>query len=723
MQWLCHDDKRALTFTEIADFLLSLPPIYGDAIFVSFAFNYDVTILLQALADYLPKTAYKKVYEISKKEKLGLSREKLKIKVKGAVYVGDYAIDWMKSKRLVIKQFRDHNNPKAGFLRKIVIYDTFGFYQTSFVKVAESLQKLGIVTADEVERLAADKARRRDFDQAPLDEIKAYTALELRMLSSACVKLRDGFDWMGLRLRSWSGAGAAAAALIRAKGVPDHYAGWVRKRDALPEQMKAHASYYGGHIELLKQGVTTAGAHVYDIRSAYPSEMQELPSMRGGAFRHWTLEGRLLDWKGVGRASKISMFFIRWRLPRFLRLKETGEVRAVPFFPLPYRLPGGGILFPSEGSGWFMRDDAIAARRWLERFVALGLPGVTQNGVSTRITKLDAEAIAPFYGAHSLPREPSRHGLYLAVTEACFFDPDPSEPLPHAFIPELFAERARLKREEPGNVAEQNIKLSLNSLSGKAAQSIGGSEDNPPATANPWYAAATTAGTRRRVLEAALHAPFDVVQFSTDGIVSLALLPLDMGEDLGQWEYKRVPPGEPAVFLQSGLYAYKTDGDAAYTTKTRGMAKRYKTQVEWMLALVPGKWAEPSSPDDPDTWPTLEIMQEEFVTAGSAVASRARFGVIGRWARKPRRVDIHIPGLKRRLNPFRPELYFGTREKPARRCFELVETLPAANPIENAHLIPSKPSQPKWLETGEITFVNEFGAEVDEETGQILEHL
>ena len=87
-------------------------------------------------------------------------------------------------------------------------------------------------------------------------------------------------------------------------------------------------------------------------------------------------------------------------------------------------------------------------------------------------------------------------------------------------------------------MAEQNIKLTLNSLSGKAAQSIGGSETNPPRTACPWYAAATTAGTRRRVMEAALQNPHAIVQFSTDGVVSLAPLNLDIGEGLGQWEAK-----------------------------------------------------------------------------------------------------------------------------------------------------------------------------------------
>ncbi len=64
----------------------------------------------------------------------------------------------------------------------------------------------------------------------------------------ASVKLRDGFDGMELRLRlvrRWRGGGA----LNRAMGVPDHYADRVKKRDPSSEQMKAHASYYGGHIE------------------------------------------------------------------------------------------------------------------------------------------------------------------------------------------------------------------------------------------------------------------------------------------------------------------------------------------------------------------------------------------------------------------------------------------------------------------------------------------
>ena len=722
LHWLGHDDKRALTLVEILDWLTGLPEQYGPATFISYGFNYDVTMILQAVAAYMPNLAYRKVYEICKKERLGSGGA---IKVKGHVFVGDHAIDWIKGKRLVVKKFRDPSNPKAGFICRITVYDVLGFYQSGFVKVVKSLEKLHLATGEDVATIERDKARRQNFEQVPLGEVKAYTELELRKLSLAAIKLRDGFDYMKIRLGSWSGAGAAAAALIHARGVSEHYAGWVNKRDPSREQLIAHAAYYGGHIELLKQGYSLAGAYVYDKKSAYPAEMQELPSMINGRFRHWNIKDNPLglDWREVEASSKISAFFIRWRLSPFYVDRATGEVRGVPFFPLPYRLPGGGILFCSEGSGWYMRDEAIAAKRWLETFVSLGLPGVTADGLPCDIAPAVVKKIAPFLGFERLPRRAKEHGLNLLITEAAFFEADETQPRPYAFIPELYDERARLRREEPGNVAEQNIKLSLNSLSGKAAQSIGGSETAPPRTACPWYAAATTAGTRRRVMEAALQNPHAIVQFLTDGVVSQEPLNLDIGEELGQWEAKRVPPGTASVFLQSGLYTYRTEDEELPTIKTRGMKRNYETQEEWLLQRVPAAWRTPADPNEPNTWPTLDIEQTEFVTAGAAVAGRKRFETIGRWAKRPRTINVHVPGLKRRLNALRLELYYGTEQRPARRCFELVETLPAQNTVQDAFFVPSKPARPKWLETGEIAFTNEFAAEEDMETGQIIEAM
>ena len=480
-------------------------------------------------------------------------------------------------------------------------------------------------TKDEVDVIRRNKARRADFDQVSLSEVHEYTELELRKLSAAATVLRDGFNYMDIRMNSWSGAGAAAAALYQHYGVPKHYAGWVKKRKISHEQETAHACYYGGHIELIKQGYTEVRHYSYDIRSAYPSEMIDLPSMIGAKVRRYE-DG--VSWEKVEQASKISKFLIRWRLPIFY-VNQEGRLRNIPFFPLPYRLPGGGILFPSEGSGWYMRDDALAAKKWLETFwrLSCGMLGVTPLGYGADIPAKAARVMETMQipGVVEVTRQkrfasPSKpdkwHGLNLMICEAEIYAIDAKQPKPFAWIGELFAERARIKREEPGNVAEQNIKLSLNSLSGKAAQSVGGSDDEPPATVCPWYAAATTAGTRRRVMEAALQNPHAIVQFSTDGIVSLEPLDLPIGDGLGQWEADELIcdlQGRGALYALSGVYTNYPESEGKDTTKTRGMSPgnivraTSATIRDLLLGKFRPAWQMPCDPADPATWPRVEF--------------------------------------------------------------------------------------------------------------------
>ena len=92
---LNSEDKRALASVESIEWLLTLPGKYDkehgfpDGVnFGSYAFNYDVT---QILADF-PR---KKVWEISRKKSFKTGR-----KTKAPTLVGDYAIDYLKSKWL-----------------------------------------------------------------------------------------------------------------------------------------------------------------------------------------------------------------------------------------------------------------------------------------------------------------------------------------------------------------------------------------------------------------------------------------------------------------------------------------------------------------------------------------------------------------------------------------------------------------------------------------------
>ena len=71
---------------------------------------------------------------------------------------------------------------------------------------------------------------------------------------------------------------------------------------------------------------------------------------------------------------------------------------------------------------------------------------------------------------------------------------------------------------------------------------------------------------------------------------------------------------------------------------------------DMLMQKVLPAWRSPTAdPLDPTTWFSVEFLQKEFVTAGSAVGSRERFALIGRWGLKSRKIDVHGIGLKRSI--------------------------------------------------------------------------
>ena len=93
-------DKRPLTIYEILDWLLSLPETFGDAIFVSFSFGYDVTQILKSLP-------FKTVWEICKRERYATKKEDRKPIGSSPVYWGEYAFEYIKGKWFKIYHIRD----------------------------------------------------------------------------------------------------------------------------------------------------------------------------------------------------------------------------------------------------------------------------------------------------------------------------------------------------------------------------------------------------------------------------------------------------------------------------------------------------------------------------------------------------------------------------------------------------------------------------------------
>jgi DNA polymerase elongation subunit (family B) len=346
--------------------------------------------------------------------------------------------------------------------------------------------------------------------------------------------LRNGFAETGLHLRHWHGAGAAASALIEREKLKRHYSSDIAASNISPQQEAAHHAYYGGRIELLKQGyVENVALHVYDISSAYPAALVDLPSLAGGQWinRPGTeIPSASLAQlrKAIEALSPVSMFKIKFQFPAYETFHpDARKAVFIPFYPLPYRQKGGGILFPAGGYGWYMRDHVLGAISWLERF-------------------------ADF----PRPRKQLAKNTAFNIEEAWIFEPrieGRASERPFDFVHDRFIERRRIKDESDQtgkyDIREKAIKLSLNSIYGKLAQSVG-REGRPPAVANPYFAAATTAYCQRRLLEAALLDPHAIVFFATDGIVSTRQLNglarvKKAGEvvDLGDWEYCEADSG------------------------------------------------------------------------------------------------------------------------------------------------------------------------------------
>jgi hypothetical protein len=693
-------DKRPLDAVQILDWLLSLPEQFGPAVYAIFSGGYDITQILK----HLP---YEKAWQIEKRETHSDQKDKRRRVAHSPVLWKGYAISYVKGKSFDVWRLADPDRPYRGkklhTTAHIRVYDVFGFFQSSFSAVVDSMVGSGRATMDEAEFIAAMKGRRDQFAHEDIERIKAYTTLELRLLARMMGDLRTGFEETGLHLRHWHGAGASASALIESQKLKMHYGRDIAASDISPQQHAAHHAYYGGRIELLKQGfIASASLHVYDIASAYPAAMVDFPSLASG---EWIskpgsaiTKGSLSELRAaVEAASCVSMFKIRFQFPTYERYDpDARKAVFIPFYPLPYRDKRGGNLFPASGYGWYNREEVLGAISWLERFV-------------------------PDYPR---PRNKHQQMTVFEIGEAWIFEPGQEGRVnqgPFDFVRDRFAQRRTIKEEADRagryDIREKAIKLSLNSIYGKLAQSVGG-DGEAPSVANPYYAAATTAYCRRRLIEAALVDPHAIVFFATDGIVSTR--PLNglarvrkHGDvvDLGDWEYFEADSG---LFVMPGVYTYGKvvyDETGARTikpvTKIRGGdAKKYGAKLkanQWLIENVLAGWRTPFDPHNPKQFPRIVAPYQKYITAGNALASRHRWKLAGRWTARPgeagagtREINVHSVGNKRELTPDEvcwPD-YVSLPGREARRCNGLIRTVPA---LDNDRAL-SRPRMPEWLD-------------------------
>jgi hypothetical protein len=311
-------DLDGLSTTACFDYLMMLGEKYKKPVYVSFYFSYDVTKILEGLD---PKSLTL------------LNRD-------GWTFVtgksGSYYIEYMPRKQFTISRAAMVEGKMKRKAPTIRIYDTFGFFQSSFLK---ALKEFGIGTPEELAIIEDMKLRRDSFDEHQTLEVLKYNRLECDLLVRLMNQVSRQLLRFGLRLTSWHGAGAVAAAVLAKESVKNHL---YTPPDDTDELNAVKCGYFGGRVYAPKIG-EYRNVHSYDINSAYPSAMVEFPSLANGSFVR-RLTNRL-------ESNPVTIYKIAWDFPK-------GSVTAFPF-----RLSDGRIDYPLKGKGWYWSYEVEAVMK------------------------------------------------------------------------------------------------------------------------------------------------------------------------------------------------------------------------------------------------------------------------------------------------------------------------------------------------------------------------
>jgi hypothetical protein len=257
-----------LTTWEILDFICDEP---NGSILVGFAFGYDVTMILRDL----PEAQQRKLFR-PKSFQPGHSPY---------VWYKDFDIDYLPKQYFRVKRVKvvrgtdgsERRVPIAGSQR--TIYETFGFFQKSFLKC---IKDFNVGTADQRSSIEENKARRSSFETIGQEE-RDYCELECQLLADMMTNLREYCHAAGIIPKTWNGAGKLASALHSLHGTPKSSEAnlWVPQE----VQTLAGMAYYGGRFEITRTGEIKDKVYEYDIRSAYPDAMRKLPCLNHGVWR------------------------------------------------------------------------------------------------------------------------------------------------------------------------------------------------------------------------------------------------------------------------------------------------------------------------------------------------------------------------------------------------------------------------------------------------------
>lgn len=552
-------DEQGLGTVACFELILNTKKKWPDTIFVGFGFNYDMNMILKDLP-------WDKLFDLFHNNWCRWN---------------GYWIKWLPRKSLIIS----HGNKKKKTHRSAIIYDVFGFFQTSFLETCRKY--LG--DRPELTIIEEGKASRSAFDFSEMnDKIIPYNAMELKLLVEVMDILRNDLKKVNVRPSMWHGPGAIASEVLKKYSIP------ITR--LIPKEVldASQYAYAGGRFEQYWLGRHSNIVYEYDINSAYPAGTLTLPNLSEGIWEN--VEGFEPGSFGV------------WRID-YSSKNQRDNFRPEPLF---CRSQIGNISYPRKVQGWYWTPEA--------EFCAVD------------------------------------------VQEGWVFRPSTDE-RPFRFIEEFYDQRRVFQVEK--NSAERALKLILNSIYGKLAQTIGWNKDKnlPPTWHQLEYAGYITSFTRAKIYEAILKNPYRIIAVETDAVFSGSPLDLPLSNKLGDWSETKY---QEITYLQNGFYyAVREDGSMVY--KCRGMDRERNTKQPLGLPYrtVLDHLREHSGFTDKPT-PALTCNTTRFVGLGLALQTSATWRS---WEKSFKTISLDPPNRESK------RLHIGARCEPCQNGISMYDML------------------------------------------------
>lgn len=345
-QSLYHKDGRRLKTKEILRFVCTYGERRKDAIIVGFYLDYDFS---QWFKD-LPESKARELFTnegIAERRIRARSHHRRKEIAENGLPIGSwrhpepvmwegFEFDLLASKRLRIRQ--------KGTKAWIYVCDVGPFFQSSFLKAIDPEQwPEPVITDQEYEIIGIGKEKRSsylvDYD-TPIDpELIGYNALECDILARLMTRYDQGLKSIDIELKrqQWFGPGQAAQKWL------DHRHPPVQSRFILKDTPQgaveaARSSYFGGWFEVFQHGLV-GDCWTYDINSAYPTIIAQLPCIRHASWRRGSTQGAFV-------------------------LVSARVYGADPWIgAVPHRRADGSIVRPQCSEGWYWLSELQAGYR------------------------------------------------------------------------------------------------------------------------------------------------------------------------------------------------------------------------------------------------------------------------------------------------------------------------------------------------------------------------